>query len=82
MYKTITGVLALFLLTGCLSDTSEGPVDIIPLNSPIDSSNGILRQNKGNIIGEYNRRIPRDPGEWRKLNKDQTNALERLGRGG
>ena len=82
MYKKITGVLALFLLTGCLSETVEGPVDIIPLNSPIDSNNGILHQNKGNIIGEYNRRIPRDPREWRKLNKDQTNALERLGRGG
>jgi len=75
MSKKFIGVLALFLLTGCLSETGDGPVDVIPLNSAIDSNKGIRHQNKGNIIGEYNHRIPRDPGEWRKLNREQTNPL-------
>ena len=82
MTKKITGMLALFMLAGCLAETGEGPVEIIPLNSPIDSRNGIRHQAKGNIVGEYNHRTPRDPGEWRKLNNEQTNPLERLRRGG
>jgi len=75
MKKKIAGAATLLLLTGCLAETGNGPVDIIPLNSPVNEANGIRHQSQGNIIGEYNRRVPRDPGEWQKLNREQTNPL-------
>lgn len=76
MNKKITGVLALFLLTGCLNETGEGPKNITPLRSPVDPTAGIRYVGPDNIIGTYNNRTPRDPGEWRKLNDEQTNPLE------
>ncbi len=78
MNKKITGVLALFLLTGCLNETGDGPTTILPLSSPVDAKSGIRHQSQGNIIGEFHERRPTDPGEWRKLNDAQTNALENL----
>ena len=75
MKKTIIGVSSLFLLTGCLSETTGGPPDVIPLRSPVEPSQEIRHQSQGNIIGDYNRRMPTDPGEWRKLNEEQTNPL-------
>ena len=78
MNKKIFGVLILFLLTGCLAETSNGPVELIPLNSPVDASNGIRHQARGDIIGEYHHRTPRDPGDWQKLNREQTNPLGQL----
>lgn len=77
MNKKITGVLSLFLLTGCLSETTGGPTDITQLRSPSEPTQEIRHQSTGNIIGEYNRRIPAGPGEWRKQNDEQS-----VGRGG
>ena len=78
MKKKITGLIGLLLLTGCLAETGEGPVEVLPLKSPVDASNGIRHQAQGNVIGDYNHRAPRDPGEWQKLNREQTNPLEQL----
>jgi len=75
MKKTIIGISSLFLLTGCLAETTGGPTDIVPLRSPVEADQGIHHQSQGNIIGDYNHRSPTDPGEWRKLNNEQTNPL-------
>lgn len=72
MKKKITGVLSLFMLTGCLAETTSGPTDISSLRSPIEPTQEIRHQPQGNIIGDYNRRMPTGPGDWRKLNDDQT----------
>lgn len=73
-YK-FTGILSLLLLTGCLSKTVGGPADVISARSAANSDYGIRHQSKGNIIGEYNRRSPTGPGEWRKLNDAQTDPM-------
>lgn len=78
MNKKITGILGLFLLTGCLAQTGAGPINVIPHNSPVEANKGIIHQSQGDIIGEFQERRPTDPGEWRKLNDAQTNALENL----
>jgi len=75
MNKKITGVIGLFLLTGCLNETGDGPTNIAPLSSPVDASAGIRYVGPDNIISQYNKRMPRSPGEWRKLNDEQTNPL-------
>ncbi len=75
MKKTIVGASSLFLLTGCLSETTGGPTDVVPLRSPVEANQEIRHQSQGDIIGDYNRRTPTDPGEWRKLNEEQTNPL-------
>lgn len=72
MKKQMTGVLSLFLLTGCLAETTGGPADILPFRSPSDSTQEIRHQSSGNIIGDYTRRTPTSPGDWRKLNNEQT----------
>lgn len=78
MNKKITGILGLLLLAGCLAETGNGPVNVIPHNSPVETSKGIRHQAQGNIIGEFHERRPTDPGKWRKLNEAQTNALRNL----
>ena len=75
MKKTIIGVSSLFLLTGCLAETTGGPTDIVPFRSPVEDDQEIRHQPQGDIIGDHNRRTPTDPGEWRKLNNEQTNPL-------
>ena len=72
MKKQVTGILSLFLLTGCLAETTDGPVDINALRSPVEPTQEIRHQSQGNIIGDYNRRMPTGPGDWRKLNDEQT----------
>lgn len=75
MKKTIIRVSSLFLLTGCLAETTGGPTDVVQLRSPVEADQEIRHQSQGNIIGNYNRRTPTDPGDWRKLNNEQTNPL-------
>jgi hypothetical protein len=72
MNMKMTGVLSLFLLTGCLAETTGGPVDVIPLRSPSDSKQEIRHQSRGGIFGDYTRRTPTSPSDWRKLNKEQS----------
>ena len=75
MIKQFAGVMGLFLLTGCLAETIEEPVDVMPLRSPIDPNQEIRHQSNSNIVDGYTHRLPTDPGEWRKLNHEQTNPL-------
>ena len=72
MKTKITGVLSLILLSGCLSETTGGPTDVSTLRSPLEPTQEIRHQSQGNIIGDYNRRMPTEPGNWRKLNEEQT----------
>ena len=75
MKNKLTGILSLLLLTGCLSETGGVPAEVISARSPANSDVGIRQQPKSNIIGEYNHRSPTGPGEWRKLNDEQTNPM-------
>ena len=75
MKKNVIGVLSLFFLTGCLAETTGGPTEIAPLRSPAEANQEVRHQSQGNIIGDYIHRSPTDPGEWRKLNNEQTNPL-------
>ena len=74
MFKKTTGIMALALLAGC--SVSGGPAEVLPYKTPVDEDSGIRWVNQGNIIGDYEHRTSVKPGEWRKLNDEQSPARE------
>lgn len=58
-------LLASLLTAGCASTV---PPDILPLAHPADPSAGSAGTAYQSVLGDFNRRQPADPKDWRQLN--------------
>lgn len=69
MFRFLVAAAVPLALAGCAA--TDGPADVIPVNSPADSTLGIRNTHHHTVLGGYTKRTPVDPKPWRQLNDSQ-----------
>ena len=69
MFRCILAAAMPLALAGCAA--AKGPVDVMPVTSPVDSGLGILNTHHHTVLDGYTHRVPVDPKPWRQQNDNQ-----------